>query len=100
MGGCFAQREHPLSEEEGLFPCSITLLSAMHVLVDLHINVSIELEARSYVRDSYLGYRHVEVEVETQDGTGQEDDKDGECGVFKVGQLDLHTSEFYSPGDG
>ena len=43
--------------------------------------------------------RDVEVEVEAEDGAGDEDNEDGEGGVFEVGYLDFHGAEFDTPAD-
>lgn len=41
----------------------------------------------------------VEVEVEGEDGACDEDDEDGEGGIFEIGDLDLHGPELDSPAD-
>lgn len=42
----------------------------------------------------YLGQRDVEGEVEGQNDARQQDDEDGEGGVLKIRQLDLHRPVF------
>ena len=44
-------------------------------------------------------YGDVEVEVEREDGAGEEDDEDGEGCVFEVGHGDLHAAELDTPAD-
>lgn len=39
----------------------------------------------------------VEVQIVAQDGAGDEDDEDGEGGVFEIRDLDLHRTEFHTP---
>lgn len=56
------------------------MLSPLHVLVNF--------------RD-----RHVKVEVLAQDCPREENDEHGEGGIFVIGHLDFHRSEFYSPTD-
>lgn len=41
----------------------------------------------------------VEVEVEGEDCPGDEDNKDGEGGILKVSDLNLHWSELDTPAD-
>lgn len=50
-------------------------------------------------KKTHLRDGHIKVEIETQDCASQEYDKDGERGIFEVGQLNFHTSEFHSPSD-
>ena len=73
--------------EENVFPeielfgqKRIAMLGPLHVLVHL--------------RD-----RQIKVEILTQDGPGEENDEDRKSGVFKIGHLNFHWPEFYSPTD-
>lgn len=49
---------------------------------------------------THLGDGHVKVQVETQDGPGQQDDEHRVRGVFEIGELDLHAPELDPPSDG
>jgi len=88
----------------------------LHVLVDLIKSVTIERtrvrntiikdtpfavdeSERERVLFSYLGDRNVKVGVETEDCTGDQDDKDGKRSILKIGQLNLHGSELDTPTD-
>lgn len=42
------------------------------------------------VERAYFGYRQVQVQAVVQNGTGEEDNEDGERRVLEVSGLDLH----------
>jgi len=41
----------------------------------------------------------VEVEIETENGSCDQNDEDGECSILKVGNLNLHWSHFDTPAN-
>ena len=43
--------------------------------------------------------RNIEIETEGEDYSSDEDDEDCEGGVFEIGDLDLHGTEFDAPAD-
>lgn len=47
----------------------------------------------------YLGDGNIKVGVEAEDGTGNENDKDGKGRVLKVSHLNLHAAELDSPAN-
>lgn len=75
-----ARREGVLAEVEPLVEGGVAAVGRLHVLVDFDDG-------------------DVEVEVEGQDGAGDEHDEDGEGGVLKIRDLDLHGAEFDAPPD-
>lgn len=75
-----ATRERILAEVEFAIEHAVTSMCCFHVF------------RRPLDRD-------IEVQIETQDSTGNEDDEDAERGVFKIGHLDFHGPEFNAPAD-
>ena len=49
--------------------------------------------------DGYLGDGYDEVELEGEDGSGEEDDKHDVCSVFEIGQLTVHRPELHPPAN-
>ena len=68
-------------EEEFLFSASIPLMCSFHVFVNFR-------------------QRHVEVDTKTEDRPTEKNNKDCESGIFKVGKLHFHASEFDTPAYG
>lgn len=97
-GSCLAGRENVLSEEECLRAAGITKLSALHVFVDLHVQMSSQ-----FCNDgscwAYLGNRNVEVQIKCQHRSRQENHKNRESSVLKIGHLHFHGAKLNAPPD-
>mmetsp|Transcript_10949 Transcript_10949/g.26514 ORF Transcript_10949/g.26514 Transcript_10949/m.26514 type:complete len:292 (+) Transcript_10949:1415-2290(+) len=76
----FVKRSHVTAEKELALGSSVSAVCALHVCI-------------------HFADRNVQVQIECQNDTLEQYNKDREGGILEIGELHLHTSEFRSPSN-